>query len=86
MTSKVAGDQVSLRRERLEQAHHELRTALTILMASGELLRRETEHNMAAPHRDVARARLKDMDEATSRLLRLAVTIRVWHDNERIIE
>lgn len=85
ISAEATDNRVARMRDRLEQAHHDLCTALTFLVSNGELLRRETEHNMTPPHRELARARLKDMDEATARLLRLAVNIR-WHNDELAAE
>lgn len=62
----------------LEQAHHDLCTAMTIVRSRGDLLRREL-HGTAGPGRHLAtETHLVEIDKAVDRLHDVALTLRAW--------
>lgn len=68
--------------EHLERAHHEIRTALTVLRSNVELVRVELRHD-AEPSTHVAVQRhLTELDLAVDRLNRLAAQMRAWRGGE----
>lgn len=71
-------------RERLEQAHHEICTALTVLRSNVELVRIELRGDPDAPSQVVVQRHLGELDLAVERLRRLALQMRAWHENDSI--
>lgn len=72
-------------RERLEQAHHEICTALTVLRSNVDLVRVELRAEPADPASQVVVQRhLSELDLAVDRLRRLAIQMRAWHENDTI--
>lgn len=63
----------------LEGAHHEIRTALTVLRSNVALMRAHAGDEAPGADRAVADS-LGEMDAAVDRLQRLAVVIHGWHD------
>lgn len=71
-------------RERIEEAHHELCTALTSVRSNVALARIQLQGVLAAPERAVQiKAHLHEVETAVERLERLAKELRVWHARSR---
>jgi hypothetical protein len=66
-------------RQRLEEAHHDICTALTLLSANVALVRIQVR-DLEDTKRIAVHARLDDIELANERLLRLAKALRAWHD------
>lgn len=63
----------------LEEAHHAICTALTVLRVNVELIRMRLREGTAPGTRVVVHSHLTELDAAVDRLQRLAVEMRVWH-------
>lgn len=69
---------------RLEAAHQEICTALTILCSNAHLVRVDLARHAHAGDRLTIHAHLTEMDLALDRLRRLASSMRGWHDAARL--
>lgn len=63
----------------LEEAHHAICTALTVLRVNVELIRMRLREGTVPGTRVVVHSHLTELDAAVDRLQRLAVEMRVWH-------
>jgi len=66
-------------RAHLEHAHHEIRTALTVLQSNVELVRVQLRLDADPSTRLVLHRHLSELDLAVERLRRLATQMRAWH-------
>lgn len=72
-------DPASLRElTRLEAAHYEICTALTVLRSNVELVRIELRHEADASTTIAVQQHLTELDAALDRLRRLAAQMRTW--------
>ncbi|HET6405418.1 MAG TPA: hypothetical protein VFH78_12295 [Candidatus Thermoplasmatota archaeon] len=63
----------------LEQAHHQLRTAMTIVRSRGDLLRLHLRDEPDAGRRATTEAHLLEIEIALDRLHDLVLDVRKWH-------
>lgn len=63
----------------LEDAHHEICTALTVLRSNVELVRIELRGEPLDAHTIAVHGHLSELELAVERLQRLAATMRGWH-------
>lgn len=68
-------------REHLARAHHEIRTALTVVSSNVELVRIELRETQLGPAAPPLHAHLEELEKAVARLLALAHEMRQWHDD-----
>ncbi|HLE96817.1 MAG TPA: hypothetical protein VI997_05550 [Candidatus Thermoplasmatota archaeon] len=78
-TASVAGG--GHEREHLVLAHHEIRTALTVLRSNIELVRIRLRAVPLPEHGVPVHAHLTEIDGAVDRLRDVADVIRRWHDD-----
>lgn len=64
--------------EHLEEAHHEICTALTVLQSNVELVRVELRHQ--ADTRVAVQRHMNELEQGLERLKQLAAQMRVWHE------
>lgn len=71
-------------REHLEEAHHELCTALTVLRSRVELVRVELRDGSGDSAQIRVHQHVRELDLAVDRLGRLALRLRSWHDRAEV--
>lgn len=76
----------TIERGDLEQTHHDLCTALTIVRSRGDLLRRHLECDPDPARHVAGDAHVTEIDKAVDRLQGVALDPRTWHSGQRILK